>query len=95
MFYCDSPSLFCILINLLSIPIRLSLTAIILGVMAMFMIPIGFVLFFWVAMGFVGGFTIVACELISRTSCPLSFFMILFFPITALISTGYAMYETR
>ncbi len=47
------------------------------------------------AIGFAGGFTIVACELIFKSKCPFTFFMVLFYPITGLIASVYAMHETR
>ena len=95
MFYCDSPSLFCILINLLSIPIRIALSALIISFMAMILAPLLIIVGFWLVVGLVGGFTVVACELIQKAGCPLAAFMILFYPITAIVATGYAMYETR
>ena len=95
MFYCDSPGLFCILWNLLSIPIRLSLTVIILVVMAALLFPLSILFIIWIIIGLVGGFTLIACEFISNAGCPLVFFMILFYPITGLIGTVYALYEMR
>ena len=61
----------------------------------MIMAPLMIIVVFWIAIAVVGGFTVVACELIQRAGCPLMAFMIIFYPITAIIATGYAMYETR
>ena len=83
------------LFNLLSIPIRLALSALLLCYVAMMVIPIVIVIGFWIFIGIAGGFTVVACELISEAGCPLALLMVIFYPITALFATGYAMYETR
>ena len=83
------------LINLLSIPFRLILTALLMVELVLFMVPLSFVFFAWLIIGIVGGFTAVFCELASNAKCPLSFFMFFFYPITALICTVYTMYEVR
>ena len=67
----------------------------ILCLMAMITAPLLLVVGIWIVIGLVGGFTVVACELIQKAGCPLMALMIIFYPITALIATGYAMYETR
>ena len=57
--------------------------------------PLMLIFAIWLVIGLVGGFTVVACELAGKAGCPFAAIMLIFYPITALIATGYAMYETR
>ena len=98
LFYCGDCSLFCMLWNLLSIPIRIAISSIILGMM----IGLGGVLCFfvitvWFCVCLVGGLCPIPMEIICSddTPCLAKILMVLFYPITVLVCWFMAIKESH
>ena len=97
LFYCEECSLFCLLWNLLSIPIRLALASVLMGLYLMFLTLIlcmggGM----WLFVCFLGALCPIPMELICRDNAPplLRVLMVLFYPVTVMVSLAIALRET-
>lgn len=65
------------------------------GLTFAFLFPIGCCFFAWIITGLAGGFFAFPCHVMEQVGCPGAFFVMLFYPITALIGFFYVLVETK
>ena len=92
LFYFGECGVCCVLWNVLSIPVRLVLTFLLIGMV--FGMMMGFMMMMtvmWIVICVLASLFVVPCELICSAPFPVNVLMILFYPLTMLFSIGVAI----